>query len=150
MATGTRTGVKQLKYFNPYETVSAATMSTMGGIDTVPADEITKQYGSGTMKVSGIDDGDWILVSGVDFGADGAALFGGTFSVNGDAKGAVTVRLDSLTDGKDAVTLPIGDSAGASRLGVGISISEKITGVHDVYFLFSGSGYEWISWKFGK
>ncbi|MBO4280628.1 MAG: hypothetical protein J5872_02120, partial [Lachnospiraceae bacterium] len=73
------------------------------------------------------------------------------FSVDENAKGAVTVRLDSLTDGKDAVTLPVSvEGSGASRAGVGISISEKITGVHDVYFLFSGSGYEWIDWKFGK
>jgi len=150
MGTGTRTGVKQLKCFNPYERVSAATMSTMGGIETVPADEQTKACGSGTMKVSGIGDGDWILVSGVDFGPDGAALFGGTFSVEKGTKGSVTVRLDSLTDGKDAVTLPVSDGDGASRYSCGISLSEKITGVHDVYFLFSGSGYEWIDWKFDK
>lgn len=150
MGTGTRTGVKQVKCFDPYQKVNAATMSTMGGIETVPADEQTKACGSGTMKVSGIDDGDWILVSGVDFGPDGAALFGGTFSVEKGTKGSVTVRLDSLTDGKDAVTLPVSDGDGASRYRGGISLSEKITGVHDVYFLFSGSGYEWIDWKFDK
>ena len=151
MATGTRTGVAQLKPFNPYETVCAATMATMGGIDTVPADEITEQYGSGTMKVSGIDDGDWILVAGVDFGADGAALFGSTFSVTKGAKGSVTVRLDSLTDGTDAAVLPVCDGDGnASRCRGGVSLTEKITGVHDVYFLFSGSGYEWIDWEFSK
>lgn len=150
MGTGTRTGVKQVKCFDPYQKVSAATMSTMGGIETVPADEQTKACGSGKMKVSGIDDGDWILVSGVDFGPDGATLFGGTFSVEKGTKGSVTVRLDSLADGRDVVTLPVSDGDGASRLGVGISLSEKITGVHDVYFLFSGSGYEWIDWKFDK
>ncbi|MBO6064962.1 MAG: carbohydrate-binding protein, partial [Lachnospiraceae bacterium] len=107
--------------------------------------------GSGTMKVSGIDDGDWILVAGVDFGADGAAVFGGTFSVTKGAKGSVTVRLDSLTDGTDAAVLPVCDGDGnASRYRGGVSLTEKITGVHDVYFLFSGSGYEWIDWKFSK
>lgn len=142
MGKGTKTGVAQLKNFDPYKTVPGATMATMGGIGTVAADEITKQYGSGTMTVTDIDDGDWILVSKVDF-ADGAKAFTADFTLSDGADGAVCVRLDNLNGGTDVAILPVG--AGKQSVAV-----EGVSGVHDVYFLFAGKGYCFNSWKFEK
>lgn len=144
MGKGTKTGVAQLKNFDPYTEVNGTTMSTMGGINTKAADEITKKYGSGTMTVCDIDDGDWILVKGVDFGTDGAKKFTAGFTCEDGANGAVCVRLDYLKDGKDAAYLPV---AGGKQ---SVAVAEGITGVHDVYFLFAGKGYTFDSWKFEK
>lgn len=143
MGLGTKSGVAQLKNFNPFREVSAATMSTMGGIDTVPADDATEKCGSGVMKVSGMKDGSWMMLSGVDFD-DGAAAMKAVFTCAGGAEGAVCVRLDSLEDGTDIAYVPVADGEQTAEL------LGKVSGVHDVYFLFAGTGYEWNSWKFEK
>lgn len=142
MGKGTKTGVAQLKNFDPYTEVPGATMATMGGISTAAADAVTKQYGSGTMTVTGIDDGDWILVSKVDF-ADGAKAFLADFTMEEGGEGAVCVRLDNLNGGTDVAILP----AAAGKQTVAL---EGVSGVHDVYFLFAGKGYCFNSWKFEK
>ena len=142
MGKGTKTGVAQLKNFDPYAEVPGATMATMGGISTAAADAVTKQYGSGTMTVTGIDDGDWILVSKVDF-ADGAKAFTADFTMEEGGEGAVCVRLDNLNGGTDVAILP----AAAGKQTVAL---EGVSGVHDVYFLFAGKGYCFNSWKFEK
>ena len=145
MGKGTKTGVAQLKSFDPYATVPAATMHTMGGIETKPYGDIAKKYGSGDMVVTGIDEGDWINVAGVDFGTDGAKTFTGTFSgCREGASGAIAIRLDSL-GGEDVGYLEVnGDGTFSTTLLC------SATGVHDVYFIFAGSGFEWNSWSFGK
>ena len=33
---------------------------------------------------------------------------------------------------------------------VSAELLRTVTGVHDVYFLFAGSGYELVNWSFGK
>lgn len=141
MATGTKNGVAQLKNFDPFREVPAATMSTMGGIATVAKDENAKQYGSGLMAVNEIDEGDWIMVSGVDFG-DGASAFEADFTCNGDANGAVCVRIDNLKNGTDVAYLSVKNGTAKTEF------LEKISGVHNVYFIFAGKGYEWNSWRF--
>lgn len=144
MGKGTKMGIAQLKSFNPYREVPAATMSTMGGISTAPKDENAKKYGSGVMAVSDIDNGDWMMVAGVDFGENGAGTFSGSFTANGTKDGAVCVRIDDRMNGTDVAYLPVKDGK------VSTAFLSKVTGVHDVYFIFAGSGYEWNSWSFEK
>ena len=141
MATGTLSGVAQVKAFDPYREVSGATMSTMGGIKTVPADEITKQFGSGRMNAA-VSEGSWIMLAGVDFGS-GASKFTASFT-GSDEDASVLIRLDGLTDGTDIGCLAPKDGT------VSVSLSEEVTGIHDLYFLFDGKGYTFDSWKFGK
>ena len=143
MGTGTKTGVAQLKPFDPYREVSAATMSTMGGINTVPADLQTAECGSGTMAVSDIDEGDWLMLSAVDFGT-GAKKFTAEFAATGEAEGAVLVRLDNLNGGTDVAILPVENGT------CSVTLPEGVSGVHNLYFLFAGSGYTFRSWKFEK
>ena len=145
MGKGTKTGVAQLHSFDPYQIVPAATMRTMGGIETKQYGETAKKYGSGDMIVTKIDEGDWINVAGVDFGVDGAKTFTAVFkAVEGaTVDGAVAIRLDSL-DGEDAGYLELKEGEATAEL------LTTVTGVHDVYFIFAGSGCDFLSWSFGK
>ena len=144
MGEGTKKGVEQVRCFNPYAEVPAATMRTMGGIETKAYGDTAKKYGSGDMVVTAIDEGDWINLGGVDFGEEGAKSFSATFSGCENASGAIAIRLDDL-DGEDVGYLEVsGDGT------VKTELLKTVTGVHDVYFLFEGSGFEWNSWSFAK
>ena len=144
MGKGTRKGVAQLREFNPYKYVSAATMRTMGGIETKPYGDIAKKYGSGEMVVTGIDDGDWINIGGADFGEDGAKTFTATFVDSIGATGVIAIRLDSLT-GEDVGYVKVNGDGDVTT-----ELLKTVTGEHDIFFLFSGSGYSWRGWRFGK
>ncbi|MBP5462865.1 MAG: carbohydrate-binding protein, partial [Lachnospiraceae bacterium] len=144
MGKGTKKGVEQLRYFDPYKVVPAATMRTMGGIETKTYGDTAKKYGSGDMVVTAIDEGDWINLGGVEFGEDGAKTFTATFSGNEEATGAIAIRLDSL-DGEDVGYVEVNGNGTVT-----IELLKTVTGVHDLYFLFAGSGYDWNEWKFDK
>ncbi len=144
MGKGTRKGVEQLHYLNPYRYVNATTMRTMGGIETKPYGDTAKQYGSGEMVVTGIDEGDWINVAGVDFGESGASKFIATFVDSIGERGAIAIRLDSLK-GEDVGYAEVNGNGTVTT-----ELLAKVTGVHDVYFLFAGSGYTWQNWAFER
>ena len=141
MGKGTRKGVAQLKYFNPYTEVNAATMRTMAGIDTKLFGGDWR-YGTGEMVVTAIDEGDWINVGGVDFGETGAAKFTATFTDSEGASGAIAIRLDSL-DGEDVGYVEVNGNGKVT-----VELVKPVTGVHDIFFIFAGSGYSWRNWQF--
>lgn len=143
---GTRTGVKQLETVDPYKDVKAVTISNAAGIDTKQFGEEAKKYGSGDMILSEISDGSWTCVSGVDFGKDGAK----EVSVNacGTGSGSISIRLDTPS-GKEVGTVEI-DKPGKELKKIKAVLDEKITGKHNLYFVFSGEDYEVYSWKFGR
>ena len=129
--TGTMRGVEQLKPFNPFRTVPAATMSHQGGITVEGVD--------GKSWIIG-DAGSWIRVSGVDFGT-GAATLGVTamppsdctlYAVLDDPESAVVsrIRLEIPEDGSPAF----------------FSAPIKAEGVHDLYLVTDGPMklYSWI------
>lgn len=64
-AKGTRSGVDQVQYVNPFDKVEAETMAWMAGIDT-------KNGGSNMLVTTG-GAGNWTGVAGVDFG-EGASI----------------------------------------------------------------------------
>ncbi|WP_026505587.1 glycoside hydrolase family 43 protein [Butyrivibrio sp. NC3005] len=145
-SVGTRTGVDQLKAFDPYVETKAVTMSNAAGITTKQFGEDAVKYGSGDMIVSGITDGAWICVSGVDFAAEGADKI--TIKALGSGKGAVKIALDSPSG-------TVAGYVGVSELGkdlkeISAALDSKITGKHNLYFVFAGKDYELYSWKFEK
>lgn len=140
-------GVEQIGSFDPYQKFSAVTMATMAGITTVQSGEESERYGSGHMIVSEIDTGDWIALKGVEFGTEGATKITTTVKLPKESTGVVQIRLDNL----------FGDVVGYVELPVGtnddfVEITEElvssITGKRDLYFVFSGNGYEVDAWKF--
>ena len=143
---GTRTGVEQSGYLNPYETVEAETIWNSAGVTTTQLGETSVACGSGNMAVCGMETGSWIGLKGVDFGDKGATEL--VASVCGGAEeGVIQIRVDRLMgDIVGYLTIPKGDGATYTEQ-VG-KLLETVTGVHDLYFTFYGSGYSLDTWKF--
>jgi arabinoxylan arabinofuranohydrolase len=138
---GTRNGVAQVGYFNPYEPTDAATMAVMAGIKTAeytPQGETRKK-----MKVTDINTGDWIALRGVDFGATGAKKF--TCRVTAPAsKGVIQIKQDSLTGAPIGYVIIEAGQSGE----ITVDLLRTVTGVHDLVFVFYGQGYDFEQWQF--
>lgn len=142
MLSPTDDGPKQLKPFNPYERVEAETMCWSSGIKTEPIDV-------GTQAIGFIENGDYTMVKGVDFGEAGATEFTVSASSGGEG-GKIELHLDSATGPIiGTVTVPItGDWQKWETLSTTVM---GATGQHDLYLRFAGSdGYlfnvDW--WEF--
>ena len=147
---GTYSGEEQLKYVNPYETFEAEMMGNCAGITVVPASEQAKNYGAGNNAVGDIETGDWTCVYGVDFGEDGASKIAASIKSSADCKNAaVEIRVDGLI-GTVVGYLPVEAGNGEDFTERVNELMTKVTGVHDVYFIFAGEGYEIDTWKFSK
>lgn len=137
--TNTVDGVKQLSYLNPFNRVEAETFNAQSGIET----EISS---AGGMSVSNIENGDWIKVKGVDFGKAGAKSF--IASVAGN-QGKIEIILDNLSEKPIGVCKVI-STGGTQQWKTMTCKVIRITGVHDVYFKFTGGpaplfNFDW--WK---
>lgn len=135
-------GVKQLKYLDPYVRVEAETMSNHNGIET-------EVCSAGGMDLAYIDNGDWIMVEGVDFGSTGPGSF--TASVASDKTGGtIEIRTGSST-GALIGTVQVPNTGGFQAWkSVTINVS-SVTGVKNVYFAFKGSSaslFNFDYWKF--
>ncbi|WP_081673346.1 MULTISPECIES: glycoside hydrolase family 43 protein [unclassified Butyrivibrio] len=146
VSKGTKAGVKQLSYLNPYEEVKAVTMSNCSGIDTVQYGDTAEECGSGDMIVTGIEDGSWLSVTGADFGNGGA--FEVSLEYKGRGTGAVRVSLDS-PEGPVLAYVPVEDTDGEVE-NTFVSLEMNPDGVHDLFFTFVGKDYDMISWRFIK
>ncbi|QOS79020.1 family 43 glycosylhydrolase [Paenibacillus sp. JNUCC31] len=88
-------GVDQVKLFNPFQRVNAATMGWSAGVKTVRVNS----YGTESSRdeseviVTDMENGSWIALSKVDFGHEGAASFSATIS-NSGTEGFVALHLD--------------------------------------------------------
>ncbi|MFJ4254572.1 carbohydrate binding domain-containing protein [Microbacterium sp. NPDC090003] len=135
--TGTRAGVSQVESFDPYRAFEAETLAWQLGLTTVSTDEASVEFpehnGGGNMVLSGVDDGDFAGISGVDFGAGATSV---SASVKPLVEGAsVQVRLDDV-DGPVVAEIPV-----EGTLGEWTTVSADVTGAageHDVFFVFAG------------
>ena len=131
---GTMKGLTQLKPFDPFRIVPAATMSHQAGITADGVD--------GKTWITG-ETGSWIRISGVDFGTDATSLTVTAmaptdctlYAVPDDPEGpaAAQFRITIPEDGKPAFfTAPI-----------------DIKGVHDLYLITDGpvTLYSWMAKK---
>ena len=136
---------KQVGTLNPYETINGATFAVMGGVDTAPADEVSKKYGCGNLLLSSIDTGDFVKLQGVDFGTAGATIVKATVKTNGK-DGAIRVTT-KFPNGDVAGYIPVKADA-AETTAIEVKLDKTITGVQDVFFTFYGEGYEVVDWIF--
>ena len=149
-STGTRKGVEQVESFDPYKLTSASTFASMAGVKTVaydPEKPLTDmKLSAGNMIVRSEESGNWVKVIGADFGSDGASSF--VLSARGKGFGEVSVVLDDVNSEPVAVfgTSDLTDDFEEFS----VDIEKKITGVHDVYLVFSGEFVELENWKFEK
>ena len=141
----TKADRRQVGALNPYETINGATFAVMGGVDTAPADEVSKKYGCGNLLLTAIDTGDFVKLQGVDFGDKGATTIKATVKTNG--KDGVIRVTTKFPNGEVAGYLPIkADSADTTTFEA--KLDAPITGLQDVFFTFSGEGYEIVDWIF--
>ena len=134
----TANGVKQVEGINPYKRVEAETMSAQKGVKT----EVCR---NGGMNVTGLKDGDWIKISGVDFGSETAKKITANLIGNGSI---IELRIGSQT-GKLIGSL--NTSASQNFKSLSANIDDEVIGKHDLFIVIKGSGtnplkIDW--WKF--
>ena len=113
-------------------------MSAQKGVET----EVCR---NGGMNVTGLKDGDWIKISGVDFGLEAAKKFTANLVGNGTS---LELRLGSET-GKLIGTLTATDAKNFKSLSC--TVDDEVTGKHDLFIVVKGNGtnplkIDW--WKF--
>ena len=110
-------------------------MATMGGINTQPADEVSKKHGSGNMELCEIESGDWVALYGVDFGDEGATKFMAAVRAQEGQTGAIQIRLDGL-DGQVVGYLDVSAGADGMYHEITVDLLKQVTGEHTLVFVF--------------
>ncbi len=141
--TVTSEGPPQIKNLNPYDTIQAETICSESGIETEVCSE-------GGIDVGNIENGDYIKVKGVDFGA-GAVSFDARVASN-TSGGKIELRLDSQT-GSLVGTCDVQGTGGWQNWETGNCTVSGATGKHDLYLKFTGGSdflfnVNW--WKFNS
>lgn len=145
-------GREQVRYVDAYADNRAACFAVMGGIGMVAADDSSKSCGSGNMALGDIQSGDFVKIQGVEFGNASPSSVCITFRNKEGAQtsGAVQVRIDGL-DGSVLGCLPVENiPEGREFTEYTAQLLDKVEGVHDLYFIFAGEGYEMETWRFVK
>ena len=135
--------VRQLRWLNPYQRVEAETMAwgyrlksaKMGIPNTGVVADMPTSTGRKNMYVTDIDEGEYIRLRGVDFGA-GAKQFRLTASSTGSL--TVTLHLDS-TDGPVIGTLTLSRTGSVDKYRTFSTKVKDAAGVHDLYLCFSAT-----------
>ncbi len=153
--------VEQIKTFDPYRRnpddmfhrVEAETMAWGYGLKTSYVDnefvfDDTYGYIPRNMYVHDIDDGEYILVRGVDFGRKGAKKI--IASVGSDGIGCIEVHIDNLSSPSKAVisVTPTGGKKVFSTFSR--KFKRRIRGVHDLYFVFTGAEKDMFTFDWWK
>ncbi len=132
--------VEQIGTLNPYVRTDAATICWSEGIKSESGSQ-------GEMCVYPTRANAFIKVKGVDFG-NGARSF--TASVAAAAKGGkIELRLDSPTGARIGVCM-VPNTGGATQWTTASCRVEHATGVHDLYFIFTGEEalrFDWWIFK---
>ncbi len=140
-------GRKQLSYVNPYDENRAANMAVMGGVECVPSETQSKYYGSGNMAVGDIDTGDFIKIQGVDFGEKTPKQWKAMVKNTAGGEGIIQLCIDG-TQGEALGYLPIEKSVDKDFVEYTAALETEVTGIHDLFLIFYGEGFEVDSWQF--
>lgn len=140
----TTTGAPAVGNLNPYVKTEAETICWESGVETEVCSE-------GGMDVGFIQNGDYIKVKSVDFGDQGATSFDARVA-SGTQGGNIEIRLDSPT-GKLVGTCAVKGTGDWQKYTTETCQVSGATGVHDLYFKFTGGSdyllnFNW--WKFNK
>ena len=148
-------GASQIESFNPYvdfagnvKEINATTTSYSAGVCSRRSDSRVKA-GLSPMVLDEIDTGDWTKIQGVDFGTSGASAFLASVASETD-DAAIEVYIDNPLSADNKIATIMVNNTGSQDVfeTIGTEIENPVTGVHDVYFVFRGTGYDVASWKF--
>ncbi len=145
---GTKFGVEQVKNFNPYQVTEAETMAWMGGINTIQIAEESSVFGKVNHVVTDITTGDWIGLSNVDFGDNAPVIF--TAKVSSKLTGNVIRITVDAVDGDCLGYLEVPNTGSLEKYAEVTAKVNGVTGVHNLFFTFSGEGFQFDNWSFGK
>ena len=144
--------MKQLHWLNPYQRVEAETMAwgyglktaKMGIENTGVVEKMPFSTGKKNMYVTNIDNGEYIRLRGVDFGAVGAKQFILSAAATGSC--TVTLRLDSA-DGPVIGVSTVKPSGNLDKYKFFGTKVKNASGVHDLYICFdNASGDVRLDW----
>lgn len=142
LITPTKEGVtKSVANLNPYQKVEAETIAWSEGLKTAGN---TKDGG---VYVTNIENGDYLKVRSVDFGKGAKSIEAGVASASNGGK--IEIRLDNL-NGELIGTVDVKNTGGWQKWATVKSSVKKTTGVHDVYFVFTGGEGELFNFDFWK
>ncbi len=130
---GNTTGVSQIKYVDPYAENTGETFCTTTGVDF-------EYDGTGITAVKSTEKGTVICIKGVDFGEDGATAF--TAKVKG--KGRIEIRPGN----PEAQCIAVIEADSTEYQGYLNRAEERITGISDIYIVFSDKDMSLDSWQF--
>jgi len=139
-------GVDQIKPLNPYVRVEAETIGWNAGIKTVTNETVDSKR-----VVADIDHGDWIAISDVDFGSEGATSFTASVAA-GSTPATIELRLGS-PEGEliGELAVPASANAGFTQLTTNIT---KTVGKHHLFLVFRGTAdsnlLELDHWQFNN
>ena len=120
----TKEGVAQLGHLNPYKRVEAETMAWSKGVKT--------ENMNNRVAVNDINNGDYIMLKGVNFGKGAKNISINAAPLNG---GTVEIRIDNI-NGRSLGTCKIaGEENKWSNYIAGMT---NVSGVHDLYLVFKG------------
>ena len=118
-------GVKQVQYLNPYKRVEAETMAWGHGVKTC------NENGRGIV-VNNINNGDYILVKGVNFSKGGKTF---QIAANAIEGGSIELRIDSLNG---AILGKCNISKNDNHWKIYQTQIKKCFSVHNLYLIFKG------------
>lgn len=136
------TGVAPVGLLDPFKRTEAETIAWSQGLKTAK--------GTNGMYVTAIDNGDYIRVRSVNLGKGAKKLEASVAGMHSDA--AIEIHLDS-PEGTLLGILNIINTGGDGKWQTQSCRVAKQGGIHDVYFVFSGTGsdlfnFDW--WKLSK
>lgn len=140
-----KAGVPQVGTLDPFQRTEAETIAWESGVKTWQSENVG-------VYVTGIANGSYIKVAGVDFGNNLASSF--TASVASGSKGGeMELHLDRV-DGPVIGSLPVSNTGGWYAWKTQTVPVSSAAGVHDLYFVFKGDStgqlFNFDFWKFNK
>ncbi len=137
-------GVQQIQFLSPYHRVQGTTMGWSAGVKT------EFKAAVGERLVTDIDNGDWIGISGVDFGSEGAKAFSASV-ISLEGGGAIELHLDDPAGvWVGELTVPAANGP-EKRMELKTEVSGA-EGVHNLYLVFTGKSgtglFKLESWQF--
>ncbi|MBQ8883184.1 MAG: family 43 glycosylhydrolase [Oscillospiraceae bacterium] len=127
----TRQGVSQIKSLNPYTLHSGSEMFTC-------ADVWYEEISLGKMAVKSLKYGAWTYIKSVEFSKETESF---TLKIKGN--GCIGVYLDS----ENSQPIGVVETFGDKYKEVSVTLKEKISGIHNLYFAFSSENICLESWQ---
>jgi len=134
-------GPDPIATLNPYNRVEAETMSWSQGL------KVNSSL-AGDIYISEIDEGDYIKISEVNFTESGAKNFILNYA-SSLAGGSIDLHLDSQS-GPIIGSFPIENTGGLSSWTVDSTEVNSVAGIHNLFLVFRGSGYQIDYWTFSQ